>query len=81
MDDAITHEAAIIYVPKFREYGIHILDGGSSYMTINYCPWCGALLPSSLREQWFDRLEELGLEPDSENLPVMLTTDGWWRTS
>jgi hypothetical protein len=27
------------------EYGIIIHDGGSSYVVINYCPWCGARLP------------------------------------
>jgi hypothetical protein len=27
-----------------HEYGIPIHDGGGSYITIDYCPWCGAKL-------------------------------------
>lgn len=26
------------------QYGIPIHDGGSSYVRIDYCPWCGAAL-------------------------------------
>jgi hypothetical protein len=26
------------------EYGIRVHDGGSSYVVIRYCPWCGAKL-------------------------------------
>lgn len=29
---------------KNNEYGLIIHDGGSSYIKINYCPWCGASL-------------------------------------
>ena len=25
-----------------RWYGIIVHDGGSSFIVINYCPWCGA---------------------------------------
>jgi hypothetical protein len=31
------------------EYGIIIHDGGSSFIRIGYCPWCGAKLPESGR--------------------------------
>ena len=27
------------------EFGIRIHDGGSSFVSIRYCPWCGAQLP------------------------------------
>jgi hypothetical protein len=46
---------SVIYIPKFREYGIVILDGGSSMKRINYCPWCGTQLPSPLRDEWFEK--------------------------
>jgi hypothetical protein len=26
-------------------YGLRIHDGGSSYIEIKYCPWCGSKLP------------------------------------
>lgn len=31
-------ESGLIYIPKFREYGIKVLDGGSSYIGITHCP-------------------------------------------
>jgi hypothetical protein len=39
----------IAYVPDADEYGIIIHDGGTSYARIEYCPWCGAKLPESIR--------------------------------
>lgn len=80
MMEALEHDVAIVYIPKFREYGIRILDGGSSHKVITHCPWCGDILPPSLRDQWFEKLEKLGLEPDSESLPSEMTTEEWWRT-
>lgn len=31
-------EMPVIYIPKFREFGIRILDGGSSYLELKFCP-------------------------------------------
>lgn len=80
MGDALAQEVAVVYIPEFREYGIRILDGGTSIQTIQFCPWCGARLPNSLRDAWFEELERLGLEPESEELPDRLKTDEWWKT-
>jgi hypothetical protein len=46
--------AAIIFNEKFREYGIPVLDGGTSYITLDFCPWCGTKLPESKRDAYFD---------------------------
>jgi hypothetical protein len=27
-----------------RDYGLPIHDGGSSYIAIRFCPWCGSRL-------------------------------------
>ena len=51
--------AAILYSAKFGEYGIPVLDGGSSYITLEFCPWCGTKLPPSKRDEYFDRLEAI----------------------
>jgi hypothetical protein len=80
MREALVENVAIVYIPKFREYGIRILDGGTSFMKIEFCPWCGSRLPSDLRDAWFEELERLGLEPDSEALPNRLKTDAWWNS-
>lgn len=70
--------AAIVYLSKFREYGISILDGGSAFQEIRYCPWCGGKLPLSLRDEWFDELERLEMEPGDENIPHEYLSDEWW---
>ena len=68
----------IIYIPKFREYGIKVLDGGSSYIEIKFCPFTGHKLPKSLRNLWFETIEKLNLEPYDPNIPEKLKTDEWW---
>ena len=50
---------SILYVAKFREWGIPIPDGGTSFLELSFCPFCGAHLPPSLRDAWFDRAESL----------------------
>ncbi|WP_445316303.1 DUF6980 family protein [Microcoleus vaginatus] len=71
-------EVAICYIPRLREYGILILDGGSAKQSIKYCPWCGKELPNSLSEQWFDELEKIGIEPGDSRIPKEFLSDEWW---
>lgn len=79
MDENINKsDIGIKFFAKFREYGISYLDGGTAIQEIKYCPWCGYELPNSLREQWFEKLEELGLEPDSPNIPEDYLTEAWY---
>ena len=70
-----------MYVPKFDERGLPIRNRprgvASSYVAIEYCPWCGAHLAESKRDAWFDELERRGLEPD-DDLPAELLGDRWW---
>ena len=68
----------ISYLPKFREFGIEI-DDGRVVQVIEFCPWCGHELPTSLRDAYFDELDRLGLEPESSGLPLDLRSDAWWR--
>lgn len=79
MQEAVGNpEMPIRFVPKFREYGIDIQDGGSSYKLIAFCPWCGRKLPSSLRDQWFDRLESLGIDPAEGAIPEEYRGSDWY---
>lgn len=73
-------EVAIRYIPKFREYGISVLDSGSSKQDIYYCPWCGKKLPKSLRDKWFDIIEDMGLDPESPDIPEEYKSEKWWQT-
>jgi len=69
----------IFYSAKFNEYGINIHDGGSSFIEISYCPWCGTKLPNSKRDLWFNTLEELGYDdPFNQNIPVEFNSENWY---
>ena len=37
----VEEENSIVFVPKTKEYGVPIRDGGSSFLIMKYCPWCG----------------------------------------
>lgn len=39
----------IYFSKKFDEYGLIIHDGGSSFIKIDFCPFCGKNLPKSKR--------------------------------
>ncbi len=72
-------EIPIVYIPKFREYGISILDGGSSFLEMSYCPFTGKKLPESLRNRWFDEVEKLGMEPGDSSIPEVFNDERWWK--
>lgn len=71
-------KTGLVFFAKFREYGILILDGGTSFQEIYYCPWCGSDLPKSLRNQWFDALESLGIDPLIDEIPIEFSDQSWW---
>ena len=73
-------DCMVVYISKFREYGLPIHDGGSSFLQINYCPWCGTALPDSLRERWFKELEALGFDdPLFDQIPEEYSSEDWYR--
>jgi uncharacterized protein DUF6980 len=75
-------EQTIKYFPKFREYGIPVYDGGTSFIVMLFCPWCGQQLPSSLRDMWFDLLDEKGIDcGDFDLIPEDMNSDSWWRSN
>jgi hypothetical protein len=67
----------LVYLPRFREFGLAV--DADVIQTIEHCPWCGVRLPDSLRDRYFERLEQLGLGPESSELPLDLRSDAWWR--
>ena len=69
----------IVYIDRYREIGIRDLDDPDVFTVIEYCPFCGNLLPASLREAWFEQLDKLGLEPEDISPSESLGTDRWWR--
>jgi hypothetical protein len=78
MEQAIADpRVPIKYVGKFREYAL-VVDA-DTLQVIMHCPWCGAQLPRSLRDEFFDQLEKASLEPDDANVPIDFRSDAWWR--
>ncbi len=72
-------DALITYGPRFDEYGLIVHDGGLSFVTIMFCPWCGKQLPCSKRDRWFEELEKLGFDdPWDQEIPAEFETDKWW---
>ena len=73
-------DVLITYTAQFDEYGLIIHDGGSSCITISFCPWCGTRLPKSKYERWRDELAALGFdEPSEQAIPDAYNTDAWYR--
>lgn len=70
----------VMYEPVFDEFGIQILDGGTSEMRLSFCPWCGCRLPESKRTRYFELLDELDLEPGDSRIPSQMQSDEWWRS-
>ena len=70
------------YYPKMREFGIASIepDGtlSRSFDSIYYCPFTGEKLPDSLRDEFFDLLEGMGLEPFHGAHPPEFETEEWW---
>lgn len=71
-------DSPVIFKAKFREYGIRILDGGTSSLAIAFCPWSGDKLPESLRDEWFRRLEAQGIDPGEDPVPLEFQTEEWY---
>ncbi|HLJ31400.1 MAG TPA: hypothetical protein VKU36_03100 [Candidatus Babeliales bacterium] len=68
---------------KWREYTVRDSDSTSRSL-MRFCPNCGNKLPISLRDMWFDTLEEeYGLEDplydDKLKVPKEFMTDKWWQ--
>jgi hypothetical protein len=73
-----SEEIPIVYTPKLREFGIRVLDGGTSTIELLYCPWCGRKLPESLRDRWFEELRKRGIDPSSDSIPDEFTDERWY---
>ena len=72
-------DCLVEYCPKFDEYGLMIHDGGSSSISIQFCPWCGSRLSECKRDCWFDELAALGFDdPTEEEIPQRYRTDAWF---
>ena len=84
------------YIPYTREFGVRIIDVHQPVdrqpiriEPVRYCPFCGDLLPASLRDEWRTRTAAAGFDPDDppgpipetwpKGFPEDLASDNWWR--
>jgi len=77
------YQKLLNYDAKYREYGLKI-PGHTGCLIMDYCPFCGVKLPSSLRKQWGytlrnDYLLEDPIEKDKSKIPQEFLTDQWWK--
>jgi hypothetical protein len=73
-------DVIIVHNIKFDEYGIPIQDGGTSFIKIKHCPWCGSKLPESKRDLWWDTLKNLGFDnPFEQEIPKEFDSDEWYK--
>lgn len=75
LEDPLT---PLVYDDVVREYSMPIV-GQPAFQTIWICPWCAEALPESLRVEWVEALERLGLEPGDAAIPARLLSGAWWR--
>lgn len=74
-------KVSISYSPRFREYAIDLRSSGGKQL-IAFCPWCGAQLPTPLRDEWYDLVEAQVSAlsgPDDLRIPEDFKSDKWWR--
>lgn len=69
---------SVHYDSRFDEYWV---EAGTARQCLFYCPWCGEKLPASKRDQWFDAVEALGLDPWLDDVPDAFQSDTWWKAS
>lgn len=71
-------DCLIEYDEIFDEYSIIIHDGGNSSIGIDYCPWCGAKLPGSMKSEWFEKLYNMNIDPNDDNkIPNEFKSKKW----
>jgi hypothetical protein len=72
---------AVGYDDALREYYIVVKEheGATERQAITFCPICGEKMPTSLRADWFDRLEEMGIDPLNDPIPDEYSNGSWWR--
>lgn len=66
----------IYWSPLFDEYGL-ICQPSAEVLVIANCPFCGLQLPSSLRGEWFEKLEKTGWQTWSDPIPKEFFTKAW----
>lgn len=65
----------INYSEKWNEYNMNV--DNNIQQRIYFCPWCGERLPESQRDNWFDELESMGIDPMNDEIPIEYQSEEW----
>jgi hypothetical protein len=78
MKESISY-GLIHYDNRFSEFDIVISESGGVIKSqkIEFCPWCGSQFPPGYREEWFDALESMGIDPLNDIIPEQFQSDRW----
>ena len=75
-------ECALSYNPAMREFHLDVRPPEKDVgQLLSFCPFSGKALPSSLRDAFFDALEEIGLTgglADLHRVPQEFRSEDWW---
>lgn len=66
----------VYWSPIFSEYGL-VSTAVPEMLLISFCPFCGAALPKSRRDEWFKRLEKTGWATWGDPIPEHLLRATW----
>jgi len=74
----------VSFSPIFREFSI-TLAGSVAAQKVDYCPWSGRKFPISLKQQYFDTLEnEYNFNAPTmddiweKRVPLEMLSEAWW---
>ena len=73
-------ENPMYYSSILREFGIR-LTSEFEFELLNFCGWCGSTLPTSLRDEWFQKLENIGIDPWEDDIPINYLSSAWWQNA
>jgi hypothetical protein len=72
------------YDDSVREYFIVVENHGGGVIerqALVFCPICGKCFPTSLRQEWLARLEDMGIDPLNDVIPEPYRNGSWWRVA
>lgn len=79
----VQSNSGVSYDERFDTYEIQVGGdrSGRILQTLFFCLSCGAPMPKSRREEWFDEIEKLGIDPFGDAVPEEHQSDAWRRAN
>jgi hypothetical protein len=68
----------ILYISRWRSYGLVINGNTENQWILVYCPFCGKKLPKDLIDEHFDAIRDETGKP-LDPIPEEFNSDEWWK--